>query len=427
MFGIKPKLKFNKNQYEEYEGPINNPARGFYHMYRISLSEDMDLSTLDDSLLGTGSLILLELILTGYNRTEIDEAGIERAHNVFKYFVSKSKYLIVRYVYDVEGKGLENEPNRFSLVENHMKALGPVTLKYDKNVLVVQGVFVGSWGEMHTSKFLTEEYLKKLVKIWNTSTEGAIPLALRRPDFIRMCVGYDGEVRKEYENFAFYNDGLFGSDDDLGTYGYVTSMDVVWPGLRTRNEEIEFLDPITDKTPFGGELLSSQFIYNPEFILNEMRALHMCYMNIEYDPVILNRLAQVLAPDDYGVDGHRSMLDYIGDHLGYRFVVRDCELSKNCKELAVYLENAGFSRLFGNGTMGVVLRKEGESAMSVSSPVQLNGLPAGKIAKITFPVPEGLSGEYSVCLEMYYNSIHPIRPANVGADVVFELGTINAK
>lgn len=427
MFSFKPKSKFVKREFSEYQGPMSNPGRGFYSMYRINIASDIEFPELDDSLLGAGSLVLIEFILTDYNRIEMDEAGIRRTRETFEYFISKGRQLIVRYVYDVDGKGLENEPNRFDLVENHMRALGPVTAEYKNDILVVQGVFVGSWGEMHTSKFLTTDYFKKLVKIWNEVTDSSMPFALRRPDFIRMCVGVEGEAREEYRNFAFYNDGMFGSDDDLGTYGFTTSMDVVWPGLRQRDEEIKFLGPVTDKTPYGGEILSNQFIFNPEYMVDEMRKLHMAYLNKEYDPVILSRLAQTLGPDDYGIPGHKSMLDYIGDHLGYRFIIREAEMSKDAKELSVYVENVGFARLFGKGTVGLVIRKEGESARTVSSSGALSKIGAGKLAKITFNLPDDLSGENTVCLEMYYNGIYPIRPANNGADVVFELGTINVK
>lgn len=427
MFTIRSKTKYNKNEYIEYQGPMSNPGRGFYSMYRMDIGEDISFPNLDDSLLGAGSLVLIEFILTSYNRKEMDDIGIERTRQIFEYFISKNRQLIVRYVYDVDGKGLENEPNRFSIVENHMKALGPVTAEYKRDILVVQGIFVGSWGEMHTSKFLTNEYFSKLVRIWNKATNQSMPLALRRPDFIRMCVGHEGEARQEYQNFAFYNDGMFGSDDDLGTYGYITSMDVAWPGLRQRDEEIKFLGPVTDKTPFGGELLSNQYIFNPEFMVDEMYKLHMTYMNKEYDPVILDRLAQVLGPDDYGIPGHKSMLDFIGDHLGYRFVVRDSEVSRDGKEFTVYIENNGFSRLFGEGKVELIIRKEGEPARAVASSGALSAIGSGKTAKFIFKLPEGLSGENTICLEMYYNDIYPIRPANVGADVVFELGTLNVR
>lgn len=62
--------------------------------------------------------------------------------------------MILRVCYDTEGKGMEREPQRIFVVQRHMQALGSLAERYADAILTVQGVFVGSWGEMHTSRFL---------------------------------------------------------------------------------------------------------------------------------------------------------------------------------------------------------------------------------------------------------------------------------
>ena len=58
--------------------------------------------------------------------------------------------MILRVCYDTEGKGMEREPQRIFVVQRHMQALGSLAERYADAILTVQGVFVGSWGEMHT-------------------------------------------------------------------------------------------------------------------------------------------------------------------------------------------------------------------------------------------------------------------------------------
>ena len=67
--------------------------------------------------------------------------------------------MILRVCYDTEGKGMEREPQRIFVVQRHMQALGSLAERYADAILTVQGVFVGSWGEMHTSRFLRPDQI----------------------------------------------------------------------------------------------------------------------------------------------------------------------------------------------------------------------------------------------------------------------------
>ena len=63
------------------------------------------------------------------------------------------KDIIFRAAYDTEGMGLKNEPQDISLIYVHLRQLGGILRKYEQNILVVQGLLIGSWGEMHSSAF----------------------------------------------------------------------------------------------------------------------------------------------------------------------------------------------------------------------------------------------------------------------------------
>ena len=45
----------------------------------------------------------------------------------------------------------------------HMEQLGEVFSEYEDQIYIVQGVLVGNWAEMHSSRYLTRENYLKLV------------------------------------------------------------------------------------------------------------------------------------------------------------------------------------------------------------------------------------------------------------------------
>ena len=83
---------------------------------------------------------------------------------------------------------MENEPSSIKIVKSHMKQLGSIICEHTSEkeslpgkILVHQGLFVGSWGEMHGSKFLSEARMKELSDTFLEATKGSCPIAVRKP------------------------------------------------------------------------------------------------------------------------------------------------------------------------------------------------------------------------------------------------------
>ena len=67
-----------------------------------------------------------------------------------------------------------------SLIETHMEQIGDIVLKYAEDILVIQGIFVGNWGEMHGSKFLDIRDMRELLCCLHRSVKGSCCLAVRK-------------------------------------------------------------------------------------------------------------------------------------------------------------------------------------------------------------------------------------------------------
>ena len=100
------------------------------------------------------SLVLLRLDIGQFREKEIDRDTLLFTEMILKRFQNAKKDIILRICYDTNGNGLASEPSTLMRVMEHMQQLAPVVSTYAKSILVSQGIFIGSWGEMHSSKYM---------------------------------------------------------------------------------------------------------------------------------------------------------------------------------------------------------------------------------------------------------------------------------
>ena len=147
------KRSFHAENLKRQQKPYIAPGRGWYHIYtfRLGRPEEVSLDWLPDY--PGETLALVRLDIRDYASRELDTLALDFAEQIFRAFQERKKEMILRVCYDTEGKGMEREPQRIFVVQRHMQALGSLAERYADAILTVQGVFVGSWGEMHTSRF----------------------------------------------------------------------------------------------------------------------------------------------------------------------------------------------------------------------------------------------------------------------------------
>lgn len=323
--------KFHKASLEETMEKLSNPGTGWYHLYTFDV-------TCADPVLYVAceeeEIVLLLIDIGGFRGKALSAEALLSVRQIFHFFRENQKDMIVRFVYDTEGKGMEKEPESGEIVLEHIRQLGAVIREYQSSILAVQGLLVGSWGEMHDSKFLTKTWLIKLAKEMLEATDYQCDLAVRKPAQLRSIAEQLGKKAKK--KLTLFNDGIFGSGTDLGTYG---------SGPEVRMRELSWIEENLKDCYIGGEVLAAQDVTGLVCVDGKRAEADFGQMHISY----LNSVHQKELLDSWKKgkmmwqQRQVSAYEYLGAHLGYRFVVQDVRWKKG--SLQIRIENTGFANL----------------------------------------------------------------------------------
>lgn len=345
--------------FSESARELDNPYIGWYQIYTYSLSEAgaFDPAQIPEQTSGPG-LVMLQFNLCNYAHSSIGRAGLEQLNGILNAWHSTGKQLIVRFLYDWDGQALEKEPESLSLILEHMSQTAEILNLHSDCVYVLQGIFVGAWGEMHSSNYMDEENTLTLIRHLASVTDPDIFLAVRTPEQWRAITGSQDPLSRENAfdgslaaRLSLFNDGMLGSDTDLGTYKEPeTASSPSAPGKRPRQEELLFQESLCRFVPNGGEVVISN-PYN-DFLpaIEDLARTHVSYLNSAYDEAVLSKWREDIFPGEglfQGMNGY----DYISRHLGYRYVLRSSDFSLAAPwdkegELSIVLENIGFSNSY---------------------------------------------------------------------------------
>ena len=203
---------FHRADFTECGGMVRNPGCGWYHLYTFDAAkteEPLYLACEEEE------LVLLRIGIGAFSSGAIPQESIEWIKKILAFFQQKKKGIVLRFAYDLEGKGLEHEPGSIKMVQGHMKQLGGIIQEFTEDIFVVQGILIGNWGEMHGSRYLTPDGFKTLADTMLDAIGGTCPLAVRRPSQWRELA--NDWTLEEKKRLTLYNDGIFGSETDLGT------------------------------------------------------------------------------------------------------------------------------------------------------------------------------------------------------------------
>lgn len=352
---IRNKRKWELNPEYQTEGnqKLVNPARGWYAIYTFSIEDKINPEELKWSLRDGESLALLRIDISSYRSKELDQQAVSNLKRILQFFDHCQRDVILRVVYDLEGKGIEQEPEEFKIVLMHLKQIGEVLKQGDHSVFLVQGLLVGSWGEMHDSKYLSKKHLIKMRECFKPYLGKDIYLAVRTPAQWRML------AEENEQNLCVFDDAIFGSSSHLGTFGTMTREAAGWENPWNSTEERLFLNKICDKLPCGGEALlpSDGKKYTDKEFVRQIRQMHLIYLNAVYD----QRLLDIWRKHAMKESRWKTLFDYIGDHLGYRFVAENIEITKmKRKELWIQgvIKNVGFGTLVQDAQLMLIVEVE---------------------------------------------------------------------
>lgn len=369
---------------------LNTSQGGWYQLYAYRLKPD---TPIDDWHLyvherdneGTPCrMALLEFQLSSYRNRELDAAAEENIKRVLANFQKAGMKVIVRFVYDWDGRGMESEPDSRSLIKRHMEQAGRIINPFHQIIYTTQGIFVGSWGEMHTSKYLTTEAMTDLLLHYASVTDDSIYLAVRTPEQYRNIMQELEENSSRYEKYAvsreelsrrlgLFNDGMLGSLSDVGTYHEADIVPEKKEAKKIRQREISFQHSLCLQVPNGGEVVKDNPYNDGERAIADLRAMRVSYLNQIYDEEVINKWKKDMYNGNDTLYHGLSVYDYIARHLGPRFVLQEADLHYEPYQAGsargtVTVKNVGFSNLYHDMklTIGIVESKSGKRASLLS-------------------------------------------------------------
>ncbi len=386
------KAKFTCAYLSESSAELPNPGRGWYQVYSFDVREKIDEGELKWCLDVREHLALVTIDIGCCRDRDLTDEELLNVRRIFDFFASHGKQMIVRTVYDREGKGPEREPEKFSMVLQHIRRLGPLFAKYAAYILTLQGLLVGSWGEMHDSRYLSDEKLCELAGTMWEATGGSCCLAVRRPVQRRiLCASPNGRAWR----IGLFDDGLFASASHLGTfaegeYGARNAVDAQGCLINARpwpdEKELDYLNRECARVPNGGEAPGSGGAadgFSQKEILDTMRRMHLTYLNRVYSEKVISGWKQMNYSGEDAAYQEGSLYDYIGQHLGYRFVIKEVSAVPN-REAGAAWEPRRFFSSFGKKktksealTMTVTIRGRNVGFGNLYSPAHLTLIARG--------------------------------------------------
>lgn len=341
---------FQPSDLTESTAELPNPARGWYQIHTFLAEQEPDFEELRWCLHPKDTLAFLLVDIGHFRDRDLDQEVLDRICRILAFFSERSYDCIVRVVYDHEGKALLREPSSFQQVKFHLEQVGGLMEKFGDSMFVFQGMLVGNWGEMHSSRFLAEDQLRQMAEILRRYRGEETYLAVRRPVYWRMLHEEPkGNLLYPADDMGIFDDGILGSESHLGTFGTQDRKNASWDSPWEREDELSFEAEIGRWAPNGGEAVYGRDYLReltPEKVLDILGRMRITYLNRVHDTKMLEVWKEWRYPGT-GVWEGKSFYDYVGAHMGYRFLVRKLRVTPKRKNqmylVEIEVENTGFA------------------------------------------------------------------------------------
>lgn len=412
-------VSYHSTPGQETDAVLDNPFRGFLHMHGFTLSEeDPDTAAqrtrryVDSETL---PLVMFEINLKNYAGTDLSDNALRQLDNILSELYSAKRQVILRFLYDWEGKALETEPDNVERILRHMDQVATVVNRYEASIFLIQSTFAGNFGEMHHTKFGSHEYNRLLMTHLSEVISPSIFLAVRTPSQLRGITqtreiiapenAFNGSLSAR---LGLFNDGMLGSVYDLGTYDDSPNTDTTKPEDKgTREEEIAFQNALCQFVPNGGEAVLDNPYSDLENALVDLANMHISYLSCEHDAAVLDKWKNSVyhGKDCFdGINGYQ----YIEAHLGYRYVLSDSVLTHDALDssssaLSFTIQNTGFAPSYRRFD-GMLTLTHTDTGTEYSFPADIDIRTIGGGSECTFTQPLELNnlpnGDYQVSFSL---------------------------
>lgn len=397
-----PPLIFFPGDWTETTEYLKNPGRGWYEIYTFQAEKKPDTEELKWCLREEETLALVLVDIGAYRSCVLDKEALENIRELLTFFLAHEKDVILRLVYDREGKGMEREPALFSQVLSHLRQIGQLLQESRHSVFLYQGLLVGSWGEMHHSKFLAEDKIQRMWEEIRSFLSDHIFLAVRKPAYFRILNEEQEEKtwKKGQIQTCLFDDGIFGSETHLGTFGTADRASAGWKKSWNRKEELAFEENVCRFVPNGGEAVRGEKRSLPEMV-RELSRTHITYLNCVHDEERIQEWKN-LRWEEEGVWKGKSGYDYIGGHLGYRFVIRNVCISfsetvENFCEINLIVENTGFAGIYQETELFLIHEGEAKEQKAAAIECDMRDWESGAVHTVSVRIASEPGKLYLAC------------------------------
>lgn len=398
------------SEYPETNAYLDNPYCGFYHIYGYVLKDETVYASVEDvpfipnpeTTQTEEQLVQIQINLCRFADEPIPELALEQLNLILDAWSRTEYSILLRFFYDWDGYAMEAEPDSIELIMQHMEQVANVYNQYADSIFMVQGLSTGNTGEMHNTNYGDKEDLKTLGDQLVRVSDPSIFLSVRTPHQWRCVTGVESYEELEaltdspyLGRLGLFNDGMFGSESDTGTYM-----------TRSREEELQFQNVLCNTVPNGGEAIIDNPFNDLENAIRDMRTMHVSYLNSVHDASVMTKW-QTCTYDGNDVFHGLSGFEYIRRHLGYRYIIRSTELTTDpdsqTADLSLSIENTGFSISYRTFSFLLTLvNTETGETFSITPEETSTCLQSSETTTLTIflDIPSYLSGTY----ELYWQT-----------------------
>ena len=344
---------------KESTADITNPFCGFYKINGYVLAEDKTARDADiwcqrsckDT---TYPLMLLEINLRNYADQDLSANALSQLNRIFKICEKKKKQIILRFLYDWDGKAQKTEPSDFYRIKNHIQQVSATVNAHADCIYILQGLFIGNNGEMNNTNYGDIDQMRQLAETLakNIRLRSILLCVPRLSSAAFSTAVHQWQARATMGSLAsrlgLFNDGMLGSVYDLGTYDdtpLTSASEFNEQG--TRSEELLFQNKLCQYVPNGGEVTIDNKYNNLDNAISDLSTMCVSYLNSDHDLAVLNKWKNSTYTGS-GVFSGCSGYDYIRAHLGYRYFIKSSSLDFHAfmsdkASLYLTIENVGFA------------------------------------------------------------------------------------
>ena len=386
------KIEYTPSSSEESSQNLDNPYRGFYQMGGYILSDKETPKTAanwckKNCTSNPYPLMLLEINLKNYSDSDISTNALTQLDKMLTICTQAKKQVILRFLYDWDGKALSAE------------------------------TFTGNNGEMNNSNYGDLNQIRQIIEELDNDISREIYLAVRTPAQLRGILrtstplssseAYSGTLASR---LSLFNDGMLGSVYDLGTYGSTPLKSSSKPEEQgTRSDELLFQYKLCQYVPNGGEVTVDNEYNDLDNAISDLSQMHVSYLNSEHDEAVLNKWKNsTYTGSDTDVFSGCSGYDYISAHLGYRYVVQQSSIDfhsvlDDTATLYLTVANTGFSSAYTKFTTDLILTsKDTGKSEKVETTIDNRSIAGNDFSefKLSLNVRSLKKGTYTVSLRM---------------------------